>query len=88
MAKSFPVRQKTFGLNIGSYIAAELLFARCVAPHKNTIRTLTHAKKKGMPRNFSHAGTKSGFLVNFSVANGHAEKYMACRKKYKALISK
>ena len=41
-----------------------------------------------MPRNFSHAGTKSGFLVDFSVANGHAEKYMACRKKYKALISK
>ena len=41
-----------------------------------------------MPRNFSHAGIKSGFLVNFSVANGHAEKYMACRKKYKALILK
>ena len=39
-----------------------------------------------MPRNFSHAGIKSGFLVNFSVANGHAEKYMACRKKYKACI--
>ena len=41
-----------------------------------------------MPRNFSHAGIKSGFWVNFSVANGHAEKYMACRKKYKALILK
>ena len=35
-----------------------------------------------MPRNFSHAGIKSGFLVNFSVANGHAEKYMACIFRY------
>ena len=41
-----------------------------------------------MPRNFSHAGIKRGFWVNFAVANGHAEKYMACRKKYKALILK